>query len=188
MSEKRIAVIFPGIGYHKDKPLLYYSSKIAKSYGFDIINVEYNNMPENVKGNPKLMKKAADIAYEQALLQLKSIDFNNYDTVLFIGKSLGTVVLNKFSSAINVKALQILYTPVEATFAYNSLNRSITFIGDNDPWSELSAIEKLTENQKIPLHILKKCNHSLECENVRYNIEILADVMLKTDRFIAENI
>ena len=188
MTEKRIAVIFPGIGYHKDKPLLYYSAKIAKSYGFEIVNVEYSNMPEKVKGNPELMKKAADIAYEQALLQLEEIDFESYGTVLFIGKSLGTVVLNRFSTAKNVKALQVLYTPVEATFSYNSGNRSIAFIGDNDPWSELSEIEKLAENQKIPLHIFKKCNHSLECEDVRYNIGVLSDAMLKTDRYIIENV
>ena len=27
---KRLAVIFPGIGYHCDKPILYYSRKLAK--------------------------------------------------------------------------------------------------------------------------------------------------------------
>jgi len=29
----KIAVVFPGIGYHVDKPLLYYSKKIAASAG-----------------------------------------------------------------------------------------------------------------------------------------------------------
>lgn len=28
--EKKIAVLFPGIGYHTDKPLLYYSKKLAR--------------------------------------------------------------------------------------------------------------------------------------------------------------
>ena len=27
-SVKKIAIIFPGMGYHKDKPLLYYSGRI----------------------------------------------------------------------------------------------------------------------------------------------------------------
>ena len=27
---KKIAVLFPGVGYHTDKPLLYYSKKLAK--------------------------------------------------------------------------------------------------------------------------------------------------------------
>ena len=38
---KKTAVIFPGIGYHTDKPLLYYSRKIAASQGYNVIEVPY---------------------------------------------------------------------------------------------------------------------------------------------------
>ena len=31
---KKLAVLFPGIGYHVDKPLLYYGAKLAKQYDF----------------------------------------------------------------------------------------------------------------------------------------------------------
>ena len=34
---KKLAVLFPGIGYHCDKPLLYYSKKYLKVYGYEII-------------------------------------------------------------------------------------------------------------------------------------------------------
>ena len=30
---RRLAVVFPGIGYHADKPLLYYSRKLAAQQG-----------------------------------------------------------------------------------------------------------------------------------------------------------
>ena len=33
MKNKKIAVVFPGVGYHADKPLLYYSRKLAAQYG-----------------------------------------------------------------------------------------------------------------------------------------------------------
>lgn len=32
----KLAVVFPGIGYHVDKPLLFYSKKIAASHGFEV--------------------------------------------------------------------------------------------------------------------------------------------------------
>lgn len=32
---KKLAVFFPGIGYHCDKPLLYYSRKMAEQNGYD---------------------------------------------------------------------------------------------------------------------------------------------------------
>ena len=41
MSDKRLAIIFPGMGYHKDKPLLYYSRKLLEQMGYDVIEVEY---------------------------------------------------------------------------------------------------------------------------------------------------
>lgn len=40
---KRLAVIFPGIGYHCDKPILYYSRKLAKEQEYkEIISLEYS--------------------------------------------------------------------------------------------------------------------------------------------------
>ena len=36
---KRLAVIFPGIGYHCDKPILYYSRKLAKEQEYYTIAI-----------------------------------------------------------------------------------------------------------------------------------------------------
>ena len=38
---KKICVVFPGIGYHTDKPLLYYSKKYMMAHGYDIVDVTY---------------------------------------------------------------------------------------------------------------------------------------------------
>ena len=32
--KKKLAVFFPGVGYNCDKPLLYYTKKLAKEHGF----------------------------------------------------------------------------------------------------------------------------------------------------------
>ena len=38
----KLVVFFPGIGYHCDKPLLYYSRKLAQEYGYEkTIRKEY---------------------------------------------------------------------------------------------------------------------------------------------------
>ena len=41
MCGKKLAVFFPGIGYHNDKPLLYYSRKLAAELGFEVIEITY---------------------------------------------------------------------------------------------------------------------------------------------------
>ena len=35
--EEKIAVLFPGIGYTCDKPLLYYTGKLAVARGYKIV-------------------------------------------------------------------------------------------------------------------------------------------------------
>lgn len=72
----KLAVVFPGIGYTADKPLLYYTSRLASKHGYKIRTVSYGTLPENVKGDPKKMKQAFDLALEQTERSLGSIDWN----------------------------------------------------------------------------------------------------------------
>ena len=88
----KIAVLFPGIGYHTDKPLLYFSRKLAKSKGYEIIEVNYGGFPAGVKGSAEKMKEAYVMALSQAEEILTGVDFSKYEDVLFISKSVGTAV------------------------------------------------------------------------------------------------
>ncbi len=39
----RLVVVFPGIGYHCDKPLLYYGRKVASECGYDeVVTLSYS--------------------------------------------------------------------------------------------------------------------------------------------------
>ena len=185
MSRKKLAVIFPGIGYHKDKPLLYYATKLVKGAGYDVINIEYHDMPEKIKGNETMMKKAVEIAYAQTEEQLKDIECSEYDDVIFIGKSIGTVVLSKWcASEHEINAKQIWYTPVEATFSFPADN-VVAFIGDSDPWSDVDVIKEKAEACGIKLFSYPGCDHSLETGNVSVDIKNIHEVMKITEEFIA---
>ena len=61
----KLAVIFPGIGYTADKPLLYYTTRLAKKHGYHIQTVSYGALPENIKGDSAKMKQAFELASEQ---------------------------------------------------------------------------------------------------------------------------
>ena len=41
----KLAVLFPGIGYHVDKPLLYYGRKLAVQRGYEVVGVPYGISP-----------------------------------------------------------------------------------------------------------------------------------------------
>ena len=73
----KLVVCFPGIGYHCDKPLLYYGRRVAESIGYkEYKNVEYVNRIGNVKGDPVKMQAAFEDLYGQTEEILKDIDFN----------------------------------------------------------------------------------------------------------------
>lgn len=181
--KKGLAVIFPGMGYHKEKPLLYYSSKLVKSLGYELIYVEYHDLPRKVQGDAAMMKKAGEMAYEQVKEQLKDLDFDSYDDVVFIGKSIGTCVMAAFAKEQGIDATQIWYTPVEATLAYPSA-KVIAFIGESDPWSDVPSLIKNAKAAGIDIYSYPDCNHSLECGDVIRDTSYIHEVMKLTEEFI----
>ena len=185
MEKKKIALIFPGMGYHKDKPLLYYSTRIVRNLGYEIIHIEYLGLPPKVFDAPTL-EKAGNIAYECTKEQLEKADFSQYEDILFIGKSIGTTVLSRFIKEHRITARQIWYTPIEKTFSFDTKD-VIAFIGESDPASDLGNIRKLAKDNGITLHTYPACNHSLECNDIDTDIRNLRDVMEKTRNYITGN-
>ena len=117
---KRLAVFFPGIGYTVDKPLMYYSRRLAEKHGFEICLLTYRGFPKKVKGDKGKMQESYKIALKQAKEMLSDIDFEDYDDILFVGKSIGTIVAAKLASKSSVRdrIRFIFYTPLEETFSF----------------------------------------------------------------------
>ena len=181
--EKKLAIILPGIGYHKDKPLLYYATKLVAQLGYEVIHISYEDMPTKIQGDASMMCRTTEIAFAQTEKQLSDMDFSAYTEVLFIGKSIGTVAAAKYVSDYRINAKQLWYTPVEATFSFDSQN-VLAFIGDADPWSDLDVIREKVSKMEVSLYNYPGCNHSLECENVEQNLYVLQDVMARSQAFI----
>ena len=179
----KLAVIFPGIGYTADKPLLYYTSRLARKHGYQIQTVSYGTLPENVKGDPEKIKQAFDLALEQTERSLGSIDWNSYGSILFISKSIGTVISSAYASRHDLTVKSILFTPLAETFSL-PLAGSIAFHGTADPWAETDSIQKLAAQKDVPLFLTQNANHSLETGDVLTDIFILKTTMERVQRFI----
>ena len=180
----KIAVFFPGIGYHCDKPLLYYSRNIARELGYqNYRNVNYTYKAENIRGNEEKMKEAYEALFLQAEAALTDIIWSDYDDVLFISKSIGTIIATSYAEKYGLKdARQILYTPLSQTYLFPP-KQAIAFIGTADPWSDTDEIIRLSNANHVPLTVYDECNHSLECTDTLKNLDILTDVMQKTNDF-----
>ncbi len=184
--DRKLAVFFPGVGYHNDKPLLYYTRKAAMQYGYEIINVSYDfsGNAGSIKGDPEKMKAAFESALKQAEEQLESVEFGKYDRVVFIGKSVGTVVAAYYNRMHDVKADQIVLTPVPQTFDLLKDTKGILFHGNADPWCENGIAEDACKTLGIECMMIDDANHSLETGNALKDISIVRSVTERADRFL----
>lgn len=177
----KLAVFFPGIGYHCDKPLLYYSEKLAKQCQYETIKITYQGLSRN-------LDEAFAGALSQTEVCLAEVDWKRYGDVLFVSKSIGTAVACAYAAKHSVKCRNIYYTPLEKTFAF-APQPGIVFHGTGDPWAGTGMIQEKCRENDLPLFVTEGANHSLEIpEDTRRNLEILADVMEGTQSCIADTV
>ena len=180
---RKIACLFPGIGYTCEKPLLYYSWKLLKGMGWEVVPVPYSGFPSGVKGDAQKMRSCAEMALEQAGEILKGIEWDSYDQILFVGKSIGTAVGCAYACSHEIRCRQILFTPVEDTFRWAG-SGAIAFHGTADPWADTRIIETLCRHMNIPLYKTEGANHSLETGDVEKDLAEMQKIIKTVREFV----
>ena len=174
----KLVVCFPGIGYHCDKPLLYYSRRLARA-DREIL-VQYTYQKPGLRGNPAALRAALDALYAQTEPQLADVQWAEYDEVVFLAKSIGTAVAAAYAQRHGIACKSVLYTPLELTYDFAPQN-ALAFLGAADPWSDVPAV---TAKAGGALYLYPDANHSLETDDVAKNLAVLQDVMEKTRQFL----
>ena len=149
--------------------------------------LKYDYQAGNIRGNKEKMEAAFHALYAQAEEQLAEVDFTAYAEVLFVSKSVGTIIASAYAQKLEEAGMaadlrHILYTPLEATYTFAP--KHAAFIGTADPWSDVPAVIRMSEAQGVPMHVYENANHSLETEDTLQNLKILQDVMEKTKAII----
>lgn len=179
-EKEGLVVLFPGIGYTCDRPLLYYPGRMLQSMGYQIVPVSYGGFPANVKGDAQKMRECFFTALDQAEAVLEKIDFSAFDDVIFIGKSVGTVVALHYAKEHDIDARFVLLTPVEEAFEHLPQlvgSRAAAFYGTSDPWARTEIVTSACTARKIPLYVFADANHSLETGDVETDIKYLQQVV-----------
>lgn len=179
MSGRKIAVVFPGMGYHSDKPLLYYSKRIARQKGYEIVEVDYKfpYKAKEIMNDRVRMKEAFEIAVSQIKEQLSGIDFSECGDIVFIGKSIGTALAAHFDKELGVGARHIVFTPVPQTFEMLRNSCGIVFHGLSDPWCPTDIAKSKCLELNLKLLEVDNANHSLETGSALEDIRNLQWVM-----------
>ena len=184
MNTKKLAVILPGAGYTPFMPLLFYATNLAEEKGYDICRVDYCPIFAEAKSRgADDMNAAVEKAFQFANEKLDAISYDEYETIVFIGKSFGTIVGAKIAAQHNCTPDQVWFTPVPEAYEYVKGN-VVAFMGDRDPVMNAEEARKKAAEKNLPLHVYPNADHSLATGNVQTDLDILKDVMTVTGEFL----
>lgn len=191
---KKLAVLFPGIGYNNDMPLQYYTAKLLEQQGYDIlkVNYRYNDKPEfldaTFEEKMKWMHEDVKASLDEILKE------KSYEDILLVCKSIGTIAgleALKIYQSLN-QAKIIWLTPL----THNSImveqlktlqNDGLIIIGTDDPCYVKENIDELSKMENYEVCVFPQADHSMELVgNPLASIDIIKQVLLKIESFLTE--
>ncbi len=184
MRKGKIAVIFPGVGYNADKPLLYYSGKIAREHGYEVVCIEYSGIDKSCLKDKEKMLAAFNMAVSQAEEQLGNTDLSAFEDIIFASKSIGTIAASVYATRHKIPAKQVYFTPFPQTFSLAEEGSGLVFFGNRDPWVDADTIRRLCESKKMRYRLIEGANHSLETGQVYNDVENMNNIIQETEDYL----
>lgn len=190
LGSKTICFMFSGAGYHYDKPLFYYSTRVMLQNKIDIVHIHYSydeqTMKKNIEDLTTIMMSDINPVIAEVLKN------GQYSDTIFLGKSIGTIpianVLMKRDEFIDSK--MILLTPLlRSDSIYDSIflsqHQGLLVIGDKDDHYNSNQIDRLS-NSSLKIHVVQNADHSLDIGEFEATNSIL--VLLKIMEGIQQTI
>lgn len=176
---RKIAVIFPGVGYTKDRPLLYYAGKQAQKSGYELVHVDFSGIEwskEKLKDHD-FLRQVTQRCLKITEAALEKFGDMSKDDILFISKSIGTVVATAYAKKKSVKAKQFCFSPLEMIEEYAEENGALLFYGNADPFADHEVIERIGKEKKLEMYCVEGGNHSLETGDPGTDIDNLKNMI-----------
>ncbi len=159
----KLLLVFPGIGYHDEKPLLYYPIKQAIALGYDILVVNYPQYEFSITKIEQYVN--------QVISEIDDVVYfmKRYDKTIVMAKSVGCLISKKLISSADK---YLLLTPTSEAIPY--LNHDdVVLMGDSDPLCVDYKAIKVKQ-----LNLFKNANHSIEVsDDYLISIEYLYQVL-----------
>ncbi len=165
---KSIVFAFPG-GRGTEIPLLYFGAKHYEDKGYEKVFIAHPSDGGDFEA-----------LYENAKEVLKSYDFEEYEDVVFVAKSIGTVVACKVKEELQVDAALVLFTPLKDALPYIKSDNRIVLVatGERDRHLESERLREHCENEKVPYYIEPNIGHRMEVKNdMARNLQVIGNVI-----------
>lgn len=168
---KKIVISFPG-SRGCEIPLLYFASKRFEDLGYEKLFINY----------PTLGESNVEVLLESTEKTLQTINFAEYESIVFVAKSIGTVVACKIKEKHKIPASLILFTPIKETLPYINTRNDILLVaaGDNDRFLESDILCDICNKESINYYIEPNVGHRMEVKgDLKRNIGVVYNVISK---------
>lgn len=165
---KKIVFSFPG-GRGTEVPLLYFGAKYFEDKGYEKRFVEHPSSGDDF-----------DTIYKNAKVILESFDLGEYDDIVFVAKSKGTIVACKLKEELKINASLVLFTPLAGTLPFIKGDNQIVLVAasNNDRHLECETLCSLCEREKVPCYIEPNVGHRMEVRNdLEKNLQTIRNVI-----------
>lgn len=165
---RHVAIVFPGMGYTADMPLLYYPSRLLLEAGADLLTVDYAyNRPDftalSGPGREQWLFADVSAACRAALAQ------RPYQRVTLIGKSLGTLAMaHLLATEPGLEGARTVWlTPLLSNDrVWTELRRAgrpaVVAIGTADRFYDATRIAEARATPDVDAVVIDGADHSLE--------------------------
>ena len=168
MMGKSIVFSFPG-KRGEEIPLLYFGAKFYVDKDYEKVYIQH---PASGNGLEEV--------YENAKAILRSYDFSEYEDIVFVGKSMGTVVACKLKEELQIDASLVLFTPLMDTLPYMKADNRVVLAaaGDNDRFLEWEVLRNHCEKESVPHYIEPGVGHAMEVkDDLAKNLQVISNVI-----------
>lgn len=176
---KKMIVLFPGVNYGVDCPLLYYAGFIYEMAGYEKIRITSYEV-NNLDGLAEL-ERYANRAKQKVKKMLQEIPFEEYEDIIFASKSVGTVIALWLEEEWQIKNVtHLLLTPIDLTLPLMEKERKFRCVvtGLKDNWVNHEKLREICGKRNYPLTEFDNVGHRLETkENVERNLAIVQQVI-----------
>ncbi len=185
-----LAVVFPGVAYTCDMPLLYYPTLLLRQRDADVLQLHpdyaspaYRSLPTEERA--RWRENDAEKGLGAALAQ------GQYEVLILVGKSIGTLALaHLVGSDLTPKPMTIWLTPllrqpqlVQAAIRFEG--PALYIAGSADHTYEAGALARIQEATGAEALVIDGADHSLEIPGDAHgSLRALGEVLQRIDDFL----
>ncbi|MEC0201797.1 alpha/beta hydrolase [Paenibacillus lautus] len=171
-GNSKLVVLFPGKNYPCDKPSLHFAGTSALQSGFDLMVLEYGYQAARTNLDVNDLQRVIDESRESVQRII-----GKYNQVVFISKSLGTIVAGEVHGKLEIPIKHLFLTPIKDTIHYINKFNGLVVYGTKDEVFNRELADQINLDKVREVIEFPNANHSLETNNVEESMKILSKLV-----------